>query len=164
MRGLLVLVLCGMAAPVAAQSVLETHLRGPGSSGCYLRDYAPAHLAAHPVQQVREVALGPVNWAPPGGWGGNAPDVVLRVAVALRDGRRATALAACITAGPQLLCAMEGDEGAFGLEARAGGAVLLRPLHRGMVFAAGAERIVLSPDVGDDRAFLVPPVPADACP
>jgi hypothetical protein len=160
----LALWLCLLALPVQAQSVLETHLRGPGSSGCYLRDYAPAHLAAHPAQQVALIALGPVDWAPPGGWGNGVPDIVLRVAVTLRDGRRAGALAACITAGPQLVCGMEGDQGAFGIEPRAGGAVLLRPLHTGMIFDAGAELIVLSPKAGDDRAFLVPPVPADACP
>lgn len=153
-----------LAAPAGAQSVLDTHLRGPGASGCYLRDYTPAHLAAHPDQRVVRIALGRSDWAPPGGWGDPAPEAVVKVAVTLRDGTRAEALAACIPAGPQAICAMEGDEGAFGIEPRPGGAVLLRPLHTGMVFAVGERLVLLQPDRGDDRAFLVPAVPADACP
>jgi hypothetical protein len=63
-----------------------------------------------------------------------------------------------------MLCSVEGDGGAFSLEGRADGKLMLRALGEGVVIEGRLDFFTLSPKVGDDGAFLIPPVPADACP
>ncbi|QYK40151.1 MAG: hypothetical protein KF887_11910 [Paracoccaceae bacterium] len=151
-----------IAGPVAAQTMLDSHFTG--KSGCYLREYTADHLASHPVQRTRIIAIGPDGWAPPGGWGGDGAPFVLRLHVTLRDLRRLEALAYCEAAAPGLACAMEGDAGAFTLEPARRGAVMLRPVREGILLEDDQGLVILASDAGDDRAFLIPPVPADACP
>ena len=143
------------ALPATAQDVAR----------CYLRDYTAAHLAAHPAQITRTIALGPADWAPPGGWGSDGPPAVLRLALTLRDGRDFATLIFCRPGAPGHVCAVDGEGGTLTLEPAQGGAVMLRPRAPGIVlFDDTAGEVQLGTTRGDDRAFRLPPVPADACP
>lgn len=143
------------ALPAAAQDV----------TGCYLRDYTADHLARHPAQITRTIALGPADWAPPGGWGADGPPIVLRLALTLRDGRHFATLLFCRPGAPGHVCAVDGEGGTLTLEPAQGAAVMLRPRAPGiLLFDDAAGEVELGTTRTDDRAFRLPPVPADACP
>lgn len=132
----------------------------PSDASCYLRQYSAAHLAAHPDQRVTQIALGP--WGPE--WG-NRRDLVLTVAIYLTGNpQRYSGVAYCRDAGPYLRCRMEGDAGSFALEAATGGALRMTLTGDGIGFEGPRDFVALSARTGDDRVFLIPPVPADACP
>jgi hypothetical protein len=146
-----------LGTPAAAQSLIDTHLYASGGSGCFLRQYSDDHLAKHPAQMVSMIAIGRTDYRP------LYADQPMRVMVMFRTGDYATTLADCREGGPGMVCTTEGDGGAFTLEARPKGAVLLRPV--GDLVMEGAEEFhMLSATSGDDREFLIPPVPPDACP
>lgn len=150
--------LCMMlAAPAAAQSLRDTHLYAGDGSGCFLRQYSNDHLAKHPQQMVSMIAIGRTDYAP------MDVEQPMRMMVMFRTGDYATTLAWCRESGPGMVCQTEGDGGAFSLEGRTKGAVVLRPM--GDLVIEGAEEFhMLSATSGDDREFLIPPVPPDACP
>lgn len=143
------------AAPALAQSPRDA-IFGAGS-GCYLRDYSASHLADHPAQQVDIIAIGPA--------GADERMTIVKVGILLRDrGGDFTAMAYCENEADHLYCLMEGDAGAFTLTPAAKGAVKLSVARRGMLFEGAVGFAELSGTAGDDRVFLIPPVPADACP
>ncbi len=142
---------CGLALPVQAQIIL------PGS--CYLRQYSRDHLAKHPDQTVTMIAIGPETGAD------EADAPILRVAVTVRgDGEVYLGVGYCDGWGKRMDCAMEGDAGAFALEPAKDGAVRLTLARRGIAFEGARGFVELAGDRGDDREFLIPAVPADACP
>jgi hypothetical protein len=148
MRLAVVSLCCVTAFPAQADMIL------PGQ--CYLRQYSRDHLVQHPDQRVTQIAVGPE---------GGTGDPILRVAVMLRGDREVYSGAAyCTRWGRKMDCAMEGDMGAFTLEPAKDGAVRLSVGSPGMSFEGTAGFIDLAADRGDDRVFLIPPVPADACP
>jgi hypothetical protein len=161
-----VLIAALLAGPAGAEGrvgALSGGLSGalfPSDASCYLRQYSAAHLAAHPDQRVTQIALGP--WGP--AWGKDR-DLVLTVAVYLTgDAERYSGAAWCRDAGPYLHCRMEGDAGSFALEAAAGRALRMTLTGDGIGFEGPRDFVELSARTGDDRVFLIPPVPADACP
>lgn len=128
----------------------------PNQTSCYLRQYSQAHLAGHPDQRVRQIALGPSD-AP-------GRDLVLRVAVSLRGlQERFVADAYCENTGGSLSCGLEGDGGWF----------TLTPAKQGVKMKVGREPLGFEGETGfvsfgggasDDDVFLIPPVAAEACP
>ncbi|MBP9184499.1 MAG: hypothetical protein KBF78_15290 [Fuscovulum sp.] len=161
-----VLIAALLAGPAGAEGrvgALSGGLSGalfPSDASCYLRQYSAAHLAAHPDQRVTQIALGP--WGP--AWGKDR-DLVLTVAVYLTgDAERYSGAAWCRDAGPYLHCRMEGDAGSFALEAATGRALRMTLTGDGIGFEGPRDFVELSARTGDDRVFLIPPVPADACP
>lgn len=151
----LVALIALLAAPAMAQSPQEAIF--PFDGYCYLRHYSSAHLAEHPDQRVREVALGPY----PGFVNADAP--MVKVVLSLRGGNRYEATAYCENDGGALSCQLESDGGWFHLQPRPKGAVLFQVGRRGIAFE-GADFLELSGTRGDDREFLLPHVPADSCP
>jgi hypothetical protein len=148
MRLIVVALCCATAVPAHADIVL------PGQ--CYLRQYSRDHLVQHPNQRVTQIAVGPEA---------ETSDSILRVAVMLRGDREVYSGAAyCNQWGRKMDCAMEGDMGSFTLEPAKDGAVRLSVGLPGMSFEGATGFIDLAADRGDDRVFLIPPVPADACP
>ncbi len=145
------------ATPALAQSPRDTMF--PGGEGCYLRNYTRAHLAGHPDQRVTEIALGP--WAP-----GRADPryLVLTIAVSLRgEPGLLTSAAYCENEADHLFCGLEGDAGSFVLEPP--GTVPFAFPSPATACPSKRERLHhLSGTTGDDRVFLLPPVPADSCP
>ncbi|HMO07775.1 MAG TPA: hypothetical protein PKD10_09015 [Paracoccaceae bacterium] len=155
MKALLPILLALLPAAAGAQDLAR----------CYLRDYTPDHLAGHPLQVTQRIALGPSDWAPPGGWGADGPPAVLRLHLATRDGRRFSTLVFCRTGAPGHVCSVDGEGGHLTLEPAQGGAVMLRPRAPGIFLIDDTSgEIEISATRGDDRAFRLPPVPADACP
>ncbi|GAB1478325.1 hypothetical protein MASR2M74_08710 [Paracoccaceae bacterium] len=152
----LALALSLLATPALAESPRAAMF--PSDASCYLRHYDKAHLASHPQQQVSEIAIGPQT-------GSFESDVLsLTVALSLRGVSEIyTRTAYCENTGGSLSCQMEGDAGWFTLTPRKKGAVLLEVGKGGLVFE-GRNFIYISGTMGDDREFLLPPVPADSCP
>lgn len=144
------------ASPALAQSPREAMF--PSDGTCYLRHYDKGHMAAHPAQRVREIAIGPLS----GSFGGD--ELILAVNVTLRDSPEIfTGAAYCENSADTLGCHLEGDAGWFTLHPRPGGKILLEVSRDGIGFE-GSDFIELSGNSGDDREFLLPPVPADSCP
>jgi hypothetical protein len=142
-------VLVGLAA--AAQGL------PPGA--CHLRRYAPDHLAAHPAQSVTLIALAPETGA------AEADTPVLRLSVAVRGDReiyRATAY--CDRWQFPADCLLEGDAGAFRLEAARDGALRLTVAPRGISLEGSRGFVALEGTRGDDRLFLIPRAAPGACP
>jgi hypothetical protein len=140
------------AAPLAAQS--PTDLMFPNKSGCYLRQYSTDHLAGHPAQRVTEISLTAE---------GSIADPLLGLWVhaTLRGvpGGEFEALAYCENEGGQMYCGMEGDAGGFSVAPAKNGAVLVSVSSYGMGFENERGFEQLEPDRGDDRSFLLQPVP-----
>jgi predicted nucleic acid-binding Zn ribbon protein len=151
MRRFLSVLTCCIALPAHAQVIL------PGS--CYLRQYTRAHLAEHPDQTVTMIALGPETGAE------EADAPILRLMVAVRgDGEFYRATAYCDGWGRRMDCMLEGDAGGFTLEPARDGAVRMTLARYGITFEGSGGFVTLEGDRGDDRVFLIPAVPADACP
>lgn len=142
------------APPALAQSPSEAMF--PGGQGCYLRQYAQLHLVGHPDQLVRQIALGPSD-AP-------GRDLVLRLAVYLRGSdERFVADAYCENTGGSLSCGLEGDGGWFTLEPSRQG-VKMRVGREPLGFEGQSGFVTFGGGASDDDVFLIPAVPADACP
>ena len=151
-----VLAACAWPLALGAQG-----LRGdlfPSDAACYLRYYDDAHMAAHPQQQVVQMAIGPDA----------AQTTVAALALRLQLVARGSAdfytgVAYCTENGAALECGVEGDGGSFVLD-RAGARLQLT-VGRGGVYVEGASGVLeISGTTGDDRVFLLPAVPADSCP
>lgn len=141
----------------AAIATLPAEAAAPGQ--CYLRQYSRQHLAEHPAQNVTLIALGPETGAD------EADAPILRVGLMVRgDDEIYLGTAYCDGWGRRMDCVMEGDAGAFILEDAKGGAVKLTLARRGIAFEGSRRFVELAGDRGDDRVFLIPAVPADACP
>lgn len=152
----LILALTLLATPALGQSPRQTMF--PSDASCYLRHYDRAHLASHPQQRVSEIAIGPLS-------GSFESDVLsLSVQISLRDVDQIfTGTARCENTGGSLSCEMDGKAGWFTLTPRAKGAVRL-DVGRGGLVLQDRGFIYVSGELGDDRQFLLPPVPADSCP
>lgn len=151
----LTLALTLLATPALADSPRDEMFPSDGS--CYLRHYDRAHLAAHPGQNIAEIAIGPLSGA------FDARELILNVRITLRgSGNMYSGAAYCENTGGSLSCHLEGDAGWFTLTPRPGGAVRLDVGKGGIVFE-GRDFLYISGTMGDDRQFLMPPVPADSC-
>lgn len=121
-------------------------------AGCFVRVYSAAHLRDHPLQQVTVIAL---RRAPVQDLDGA---VLVDVGVEMRawnEPLRGSAV--CVPVGATLDCLLEGDAGAFTLEAGRGGALRLVVAPRGMAFEGTSDFAEISGTTGDDRLFLIPP-------
>lgn len=147
-----------LAASAANAGALQDTMF-PHNAACYLRYYNSEHLAAHPAQQVETLQIGPDYEH-----FGETP-LPLRVVVYLRgNSQQYRAIAYCEDADKALLCQMEGDAGAFKLEPGRDGALRLSVAPDGMSFEGETNFVTLNGQTQDDGVFLLPPVPADACP
>lgn len=154
MRPLLAL-LC-LATPALAESPRAALF--PTDATCYLRHYTDAHLASHPDQLVREIAIGPE----PGSF--EADVLVLRVAVWLRGtSGRMMAYGYCENTGGALSCGLEGDAGWLMVEPTAKGARVTVG-RDGMALEGDSGFVTLGGGHSDDAVFALPRVPADSCP
>lgn len=152
----LALALSLLATPALAQSPRAAMF--PSDASCYLRHYDKAHLAKHPAQRVREIAIGPMT-------GNFESDVLILKVMVWIDGHDGyyTGVASCENTGGSLSCQLEGDAGWFTLTPRRQGAILMKLGRDGIGFE-GRDFVTLSGSSGDDREFLLPPVAADSCP
>jgi hypothetical protein len=146
-----------LAAPALAKSPREEMFGD--RSACYVRSYSLTHLAGHPDQRVRWIALS----ARPE----ESDDRTQAVTLALRlrgDDEIYRSTAYCATSDGQLDCLMEGDAGAFSLGPAPDGAVLISVARRGMAFEGSRDFVEISGSGGDDKSFLLPAAPASSCP
>ena len=152
------LALALLATPALAKSPRD--MMFPSDASCYLRQYTPLHLAGHPDQRVTLVALGPLSAE----WG-DPRYLVLTVALHVRGtSERYQAVAYCENESDHLYCQMEGDAGGFVLTPGRDGALRMALGRGGIGFEGAQDFLELSGTTGDDRVFLLPAVPADACP
>lgn len=152
----LILPLLLLATPALAQSPREAMF--PSDASCYLRHYDKAHLAKHPDQLVKDIAIGP----DPAGFQGR--ELVLRVLVSLRgQSELMMGYAYCENTGGALSCGMEGDAGWFQLTPNAKG-VKLSVGRDGLGFEGASGFVTLGGGESDDEVFVMPAVPADSCP
>lgn len=150
--------LLACATPALAKGPMDRIFPSDGS--CYLRHYDRSHMSKHQDQLVTDIAIGP--YAPE--WK-TREDVVVTVMVSVRGTDEFfLANAYCKEGSTDLFCQMEGDAGAFTLTPQKGGKIMLSPTRAGMAFEGQSSFIALSGTSGDDRDFLMPPVPADSCP
>lgn len=155
MRFLLPLILTFAATTAQADDGFDTYFK---TGGCFVRDYTATHLADHPQQQVRYIALSPSL----------LPELenirVLNVFVALRDNDYYYhAVANCAADGQHLHCQMDGDAGTFTLEPARKGGLRLTVGPNDMEFKGNAPSVSLQANSGDDRVFLLPNVDASIC-
>lgn len=146
------------AAPALASGSMDQIFPSDGS--CYLRHYDRAHMATHPDQLVTDIAIGP--YAPE--WGRQDYVAVTVVVSVIGTDEFLASYAVCRENRGSLTCLMEGDAGGFSLKAETSGKVRLEVSRQGMNFEGRSGFISLSGTQGDDRVFLLPPVPADSCP
>lgn len=158
-RGLTVLACAAMLASGPALAKLPRDEIFGGPSSCYLRNYSLTHLAGHPDQTVRWIALS----ARPE----ESDDRTQAVTLSLRlrgDGEFYRSTAYCEEADGRLDCLMEGDAGAFSLRPAREGALLISVAPRGMAFEGSQGFVEISGSGGDDRSFLLPAAPVSSCP
>lgn len=154
MRRLLPLIL--LASPAFAESPRQAMFPTDGS--CYLRHYDKAHLAKHPDQLVKDIAVGPEPSSMKAG------QLILRVAVSLRGNPEPfLGYAYCDNTGSTLSCGLEGDAGWFQMKPTAKGALLMVG-RDGIGFEGGSGFVELGGGRSDDESFAMPKVPADSCP
>lgn len=166
-----------LPAAVQAEGVFDTHFN---DGGCYLRDYTPHELAEHPDQLVRSILLAPVPIAEPKG------TKIFNLMVNLRGSDDyPSGIATCKARGKTMACALDNGGGKFTLKA-ADNNLLLSIAKTDVVLQGARGSVTLSGTRGDDRVFLmanvspalcnlgadasdddsfvIPQVPADACP
>lgn len=85
------------------------------------------------------------------------PAATLAVSLRGPQSGSANAVAYCESTGGTLYCVMEGDAGAFSIEAATGGAILLSVGRDGMSFETDTALATLEQSRGDDRSFLLYP-------
>ncbi|WP_395539937.1 hypothetical protein [Neotabrizicola sp. sgz301269] len=138
----------GLAAATAEARSPRDLIFG-GEEACYLRSYSIAHLAGHPAQRVRWIALAPRPEE------SDARFQAVTLSLRLRGADEIySSVAYCENEGGQMYCEMEGDGGAFSLEPREG-AVLVKVSSLGMAFEGAQDFIEISGVQGDDRSFLL---------
>lgn len=131
-------------------------LPAAGDSGCYRRIFDFSELRADPARQVTEIAIGPA-----GPLAAGLMPVVLEVWTRDADARFAE-WAECRDSDP-VLCFVDGEQGAFTLEAHQDGLRLIPGDHGASLFNADGA-ISLRADGGPEGAFVMYPVSADMCP
>lgn len=145
-----------IAATAQAKAPREA-LFGP-EGACYARSYTITHLASHPAQRVRWIALAP-NPAE-----SDARQQAVSLSLRLRGSDEVYASTAyCENQGGDMYCELEGDGGAFSLEPRPD-AVLVKVSSLGMAFEGAQDFIEISGTAGDDRSFLLPLNMKKPCP
>jgi hypothetical protein len=146
-----------LPAPALAKSPRE-EMFGAGSA-CYARSYSLTHLAGHPDQRVRWIALSARPEESDGRY--QAVDLSLRLR---GDDETYQSTAYCENEDGHLYCLMEGDAGAFSLEPARDGAVLIKVARRGIAFEGSRDFVEISGTGGDDKSFLLPVAPRSSCP
>jgi hypothetical protein len=150
------LLIC-LTTPALGQTPREALF--PSDVACYLRYYNKEHMAKHPNQRVQEIQVGPDYDQ----WGDDV--LALRIRVSLVNNfDNYFAVAYCDPAGAGLACAMEGDAGSFQLTTARDGAIKIDLGPDGMSFEGESGFMTIEGSKGDDRSFVMPPVPADSCP
>lgn len=148
---------CAIALPAAAEAVRWVMF--PSDGACYLRQYSRDHLAANQNQMVTQIAIGPEYGQ------AEAAVLVLRVAVYVRGSdEQFRGSAYCDTRGGSLSCWLEGDAGQFSLTPAKNGAIKLQVGTSPLLFEGKRGYLGFGAEASDDNTFLIPRVPADACP
>lgn len=154
---LLTAVLILAALPAQAESPRRAMFPSDGS--CYLRQYSRDHLAKHPDQLVTQIAIGPANGQ------AEADVLILHVAVYVRGSdEQYRGNAWCENTGGSLSCNLEGDGGWFSLSPGNKGALDMKVGRAPLGFEGSSGFITFGADASDDDSFVIPKVPADACP
>ncbi len=147
-----------LATPALANGPREMMFSSTGI--CYLRLHSADHMASNPAQRVETIALWPdsESWDDPS-------RIILRLLVQLRSKSDFLTAYACCEDGPDaMLFGLEGGAGTFTLSPKADGGIVLDVGEFGMSFEGSQGLVTVSGTSGDDRACVMPPVPADACP
>lgn len=143
-----------MFSPGCAQADSPQQQMFPTQDSCYARSYSAAHLAKHPAQRVKQIAVRPdLTLAD--------PQLVLHVGVSLRGvpGGDFEGLGYCENeGGSTLYCGMEGNAGGFQITPAKGGAILISVSSIGLSFENETGFVRLERGLGDDRSFLLHPV------
>ena len=146
-----------LASPAVGQTPREALF--PSDASCYLRYYNADHLARQPAQTVQLIQVGPDQ----GQWESDV--LVLKIGLDLRSTpEHLLGYAYCEPAGKGLACGMEGDAGSFQLTPARDGAIRIDIGPNGVSFEGETGFVTLEGSSGDDRSFVMPPVPADSCP
>jgi len=131
-------------------------------SGCYIRHYDAAHLAAHPTQQVREVAL---SLAPMSGDHGQwAASGTLRISVKGHKGYRSVS-GDCTQKAGTLTCDGDCDTGEYRVMFSGQASVLMTITDRLLLQRDGCDDedyFELKPDK-ENTQFLLHSAPASSC-
>ena len=164
-----ILLLALVAAPASAGTFEDVF----GKTACYVRAYDAAHLAAHPNQQTRRLALsfGKTNQD---GSPATAKNFNLYVSAKRRGSTQEyEGLAFCEAAGEGFDCQREGDMGSFRLTVAPGGRLKLetnRTTFEGndfFIIEDGTFTIErdnkITTGKADDSVFLLDPAPAGNC-
>jgi hypothetical protein len=155
----------GMALGLgSAGCVLALSAQAAAPTGCFVRQYDKAHLAAHPGQTVTHLSLSLKPLANPEPFVRSAElDVIVR-------GKKVSsgAVGDCTVAGAGLDCPMDEDAGSFTLTSAAHGALLLTVtasvrLARADVASEETPGPFLKMENPEDRSFLLSPAQASAC-
>jgi hypothetical protein len=145
------------ALPAQAQSPRDVMF--PENARCYLREYSAGHLASHPLQLVEQIVIGPDAQLSDDRY------LILRIGVYVRDrSDRFGGLAACTLIAGALTCDVEGDSGRFTLRPGKKGALTMTVGQQPLTLQGNGGIVAFGGAVSDDSTFLIPPVPADACP
>lgn len=131
-------------------------LPAAADSGCFRRTVDFSELRSDPARQVTEIALGPA-----GPLVGGVMPVVIEVWT--RDANaRFVEWAECRDSDP-VVCLVDGEQGAFTLEAHAEG-LRLTPGNHGASLFNQEGVISLWADGGPDGTFVMYPVGSEMCP
>jgi hypothetical protein len=164
MKRLMLSILATLACTAVPAQDLAVAARD-GESGCWRRDYDPAHLAAHPDQQVTAMALAIVYRDR----GDGLPYYAYGLEASLRDGWRGMAQSTCHPYGAVLRCSVDCDGGGVDVSRRDNGDVLVDLEAVGYIVLTGGcgaeegeETFELTPGK-DDRQFLLHAADAKLC-
>jgi hypothetical protein len=146
-------------APAAALADAVSAVFGDGRDrGCFVREYDAAHLAAHPRQRVRRIAI---DHRPRTELVADYGPVLAGISVTMRNPAEGSGGAEliCRDENGAALCGLEADGGTVRLE-RAGDRLTVRVIE-GLRFETETGFVDLSG--GDDDAFVLRRAPPQAC-
>ena len=145
-----------LASPAFGQSPRD--LLFPRDQGCYMRHYDKAHLAKHPDQLVKDIAISPQA-------GPSSPrELVVRVVVRLRGNpEQLVGYGYCENTSGTLSCLLEGDMGWFQMKPAKSGATVSVG-RDGVNFEGDTSVTQLGGGKSDDEIFALTKAPAGSCP
>lgn len=159
-------VLFALALVAACGQPLPGFAKDAWWKGCFRGDYDPAHLAAHPGQTVKGIAVRVTPMTGNGSWIANA-----ELTVTPRGKKTKYYVSGdCQVNATGLDCSMDCDAGGFTLAPRAAGVKLVVGTAGGDIRLSRAGQDseeskgpFLRTNNSEDRTFLLPPAPAAAC-
>ncbi|MGH6864038.1 MAG: hypothetical protein ACRECN_07160 [Methylocella sp.] len=144
-------------------------------NGCFRRVYDAAHLAAHPGQTVKSIAvlMKPITGRPSNidRWWYNKPWIANAKLIITLRGKKSKYYgynAYCVATAAGLECPMEEDAGDFTLALWGAGVKLVVSKDQDLRLARAGQisdesNVFVRGNTSEDRTFLLPPAPAAAC-